>query len=371
MYDFLRNNVLDARGFFAPTVGQYKQNEFGITAGGPVYLPKVYDGRNKTFWHFSYSGFRYRGGITTSQTTFPTAVMLQGDFSDFTDSKGNIIPIFDPATTRPDGNGGLTRDQFQCNGVLNVICPDRFSPISKQFLPLMPAATLPGNINNALIAVSGAHTNQDDWVIKVDHTFNAKYVLHGSYEKSSTISQTSPAFNSPLAGYGLSDYPSFEPRISLDQSLRSNLQNTIPVGYNRAAGPQNILPINETLSTPISPTGYTFPAISIAGYVGYGQGSTTPIARIPAFGFFDNLNWIKGRHILQFGGDLRWEDETKRANNNFPASYNFVGTETSLPNSPNFPVWGIREPKRKLEPILRLLAKSVPKPICPASFNSA
>jgi hypothetical protein len=340
VYDFLRNDVLDARGFFPANRDQYKQNEFGVTAGGPVYIPRVYDGRNRTFWHFAYGGFRFRGGVTTRQTTFPTAAMLKGDFTHFTDSQGNLIPIYDPATTRPDGRGGLTRDQFQCNSVPNVICPDRISPISTQFLPLMPASTLPGNVNNALVSVAGAHTNQDDWTIKVDHSFSAKYVLHGSYEKTSTISQSAPAYSSPLAGYGLSDYPSFEPRLSLDQSLAPNLQNVTSIGYNRAAGPQNILPINNNLSSPISPVGYTFPAITIAGYVAYGNGSTTPIARIPAFGFFDNLTWVKGRHTLQFGVDLRWEDETKRANNNFPATYNFATTETSLPDSPNFPLWG-------------------------------
>ena len=70
---------------------------------------------------------------------------MKGDFSHFTDSAGNLIPIYDPATTRSDGAGGFTRDQFSCNGVLNVICPARFSTISSQFLPYVPVADLPGN----------------------------------------------------------------------------------------------------------------------------------------------------------------------------------------------------------------------------------
>lgn len=340
IYDFLRNNVLDARGFFAPTTGQYKQNEFGPTLGGPVYIPKIYDGRNRTFFHFSYGGFRYRGGISNSLTTFPTAAEEQGDFTGLVNSSGQLIPIYDPATTVSDGSGGLTRQQFQCNGVLNVICPDRFSTVSKAFVPLMPSVPGPQLVNNALVAIAGAHTNQDDWTIKVDHNISPKYVLHGSYEKTSTVTYGAPAFNSPLAEYGGSDYPSFEPRLSLDMSLRANLQNTVSISYNRAAGPQNVFPINKSTDTPISPLGYTYPLIGIAGYVSYGAGTTTPIARIPAFGFFDNLTWVKGHHTLQFGVDLRWEDETKRANNNFPPSFNFASTETSLPDSPNFATWG-------------------------------
>jgi hypothetical protein len=340
IYDFLRNDVLDARGFFAPTVGQYKQNEFGPTLGGPVYIPKIYDGRNRTFFHFSYGGFRFRGGTVSSQTTFPTAAQKQGDFSNYTNAQGQVIPIYDPATTAPDGAGGLTRSQFSCNGALNVICPNRISPISQVFLPLMPSAPFPGDLNNALVSVIGARTNQDDWTVKVDHTISSKYVFHGSYEKTNTTSTSAPSYNSPLAGYGTSVYPSFEPRMSLDMSLRPNLQNNVSIGYNRAAGPQNVLPINTSTNSPISPEGYAYPAITIPGYVGYGNGDTTPIARIPAFGLFDNLTWVKGHHTLQFGVDLRWEDETKRANNNYPGSYNFANTETSLPDSPNFALWG-------------------------------
>ena len=59
--------------------------------GGPVYLPKLYNGKNKTFFHFAYSGFRFRGGIRTTLTTFPTASMKNGNFSELLDAKGNAI----------------------------------------------------------------------------------------------------------------------------------------------------------------------------------------------------------------------------------------------------------------------------------------
>ena len=76
-YDFLRNDALDARGFFAKTRSVYRQNDYGFTAGGPVYLPKLYDGRNKSFFFISYEGFRNRVGANASIFSVPTPEMFR------------------------------------------------------------------------------------------------------------------------------------------------------------------------------------------------------------------------------------------------------------------------------------------------------
>jgi hypothetical protein len=87
-YDFLRNDHLDARGFFAKTRSIYKQNDFGASAGGPVVLPKIYSGRNRTFFFLSYEGFRNRLGSNGTILTVPTPEMYKGDFSNWVNSKG-------------------------------------------------------------------------------------------------------------------------------------------------------------------------------------------------------------------------------------------------------------------------------------------
>src|SRR5437660_7273409 len=84
-YDFVRNDDLDARGFFAPTRSVYKQNDFGTTFGGPIYFPKIYNGKNRTFFFTSYEGFRNRVGSTTI-TSVPTPEMYQGNFSNWVNS---------------------------------------------------------------------------------------------------------------------------------------------------------------------------------------------------------------------------------------------------------------------------------------------
>jgi outer membrane receptor protein involved in Fe transport len=98
-FEFLRNNVLDARNFFTPpgaTVTPYKQNQFGGTVAGPVIIPKLYNGRDKTFFYASYEGFRNHSQATSSPYRVPTASELSGDLSDFPQQ------IYNPFSTTPD-----------------------------------------------------------------------------------------------------------------------------------------------------------------------------------------------------------------------------------------------------------------------------
>jgi hypothetical protein len=130
-FEFLRNNVLDSRPFFSPSVAVERQNEFGFTVGGPVYIPKIYNGKDKTFFFFAYTGFKLRhGAAATNYVTEPTSAMLEGDFSSLL---ADGITIYDPATTAPDGNGGFTRQPFPGN----KIDPSRFDPAAKALLSFL------------------------------------------------------------------------------------------------------------------------------------------------------------------------------------------------------------------------------------------
>src|SRR5205085_10791716 len=99
-FDYLRNDKLDAAGWTVnqrrPFLGKSKvrQQEFGASVGGPVYIPKVYNGRNKTFFYFTYNGYRQNAAVGTGVASVPTALMKQGDFSEL----GSKL-IYDPAST--------------------------------------------------------------------------------------------------------------------------------------------------------------------------------------------------------------------------------------------------------------------------------
>src|SRR5438094_6284580 len=103
-YEFLRNQDLDARGFFAATKAVYKQNDFGVTVGGPVWLPKIYNGRNKTFFFFSYEGFRNRVGATATPYSVPPPEFFTGDLHNWVNSSGRMIQVYDPSTTTLQGS---------------------------------------------------------------------------------------------------------------------------------------------------------------------------------------------------------------------------------------------------------------------------
>ena len=91
-YEFLRNNDFDSNNFFSNAAhianSIYKQNDFGVTAGGPVWIPKIYHGKDKTFFFFSYEGFRNRVGANGTAFTVPTPEMYTGDFSKWVTSSG-------------------------------------------------------------------------------------------------------------------------------------------------------------------------------------------------------------------------------------------------------------------------------------------
>jgi len=214
-YEYLRNEKLDARGFFAPKTPLNKQNEFGITAGGPVIIPKLYNGKDKTFFYGWYSGFRLsREAGANSLDTLPTAAMKGGDLSNLlgaqigADALGRPVftgEIYDPATTRTvpagavDPNTGvinagassaILRDAFGATAAngwrpSNIIPSGRIDPVAAKMFaqfanpPACPSC-LGGYINNWLTTYKNlAPANQ--WGAKVDHNIGDSHRLMGEY----------------------------------------------------------------------------------------------------------------------------------------------------------------------------------------------
>jgi hypothetical protein len=172
-YEFLRNDALDARRFFERQKGVYKQHDFGFSAGGPVVIPKLYDGRNKSFWFGSMEWFRNRVGANSEQFSVPTPEMFRGDFSNWVDASGRRAVIYDPATTRVE-NGQTIRDPFPNN----IIPENRISPFAKAVLAQVGAVARPNNgaapgtsayvRNNFINAIGTKLDPWNKWSIKGD-----------------------------------------------------------------------------------------------------------------------------------------------------------------------------------------------------------
>ena len=173
LFEFFRHDALDSIDYFSKALGRPKppleQHDFGGVFGGPVMVPGLYNGRNKTFFFASYEAYRNKSAAAPRTVTIPTAAMHAGDFSEWRDANGNLIPIYDPATTRVNPNGtGFVRDPFPGN----IIPSDRFSQISREVLNLATMRPdLPG-VRNNFVYTPGDAISTNPWnkfSIKLDH----------------------------------------------------------------------------------------------------------------------------------------------------------------------------------------------------------
>jgi hypothetical protein len=176
VYEFWRNDVLEANSFINNSIGEGKPRQryhlFGATAGGPVYIPKVYNGRNRTFVFGSWESIR-QADPTSLLTTVPTEAQRSGDFSNAVDPQGRPLMIFDPFTQRPNPAvpGGFLRDPFPGNRIpRSAMDPVSLNILEHYSLPNKPGAG-PTGVDNFFW--SGASPDDyDSFIIRADHNFS-------------------------------------------------------------------------------------------------------------------------------------------------------------------------------------------------------
>jgi hypothetical protein len=198
VYNFLRNDALDEKGFFEPTKGVYRQNNFGASWGGPVKLPRLYNGQNKTFFFAAYEGFHNQQAQNALTLSVPTPEMYAGDFSNWVDSQGRLLVIYDPATTRPSPSGtGFIRDPFPGNR----IPAERFSAVARQYVALARTAVVPnrpglvpgtfGYVSNNFTSPGGTTVETTHkYSLKVDHSLSSAH--HVAYLFNRTRNRSNP-----------------------------------------------------------------------------------------------------------------------------------------------------------------------------------
>jgi hypothetical protein len=192
---------------------------------GPVRIPKIYDGHNRTFFTFGYEGTRQRG-YGQAVSSVPTAAMVAGDFS-------AVGSIFDPATTRPNPAGaGFVRTPFPGN----IIPGNRVDPVAQKVLPLgYPLPNRAGVANNYVTA-GPTINNVDSFNARVDHNFNDKNRLTGRYIGQRVFLQSLTRYPGP-AGAGDTNLHLFENTqnqvVSVEDTylIRPSLVNTLRFGY--------------------------------------------------------------------------------------------------------------------------------------------
>ena len=333
---FADNNHFDARGFFAPAKAFRNQNEYGFTLGGPVWIPKVYNGRNKTFFFVNFDQFYIRGGQLTGLNTTATGKMLQGDFSEWPG------PIYDPRSTQIGANGIATRTQFPGN----LIPQSAFSAVTSKMLQYIPPASLPGLANNAIAPLSSPKGDARTHGFKIDHAFSEKHRISGMYNstdrpyiKSPGPSRLLPVGDTTaIANYNLQDVTTNIVRINYDWTISPTLLNHIGVGFSRFRNPNFSLSYNQGWEQPnggkLGLTGTQFdlfPTIqfSTQSYTRFGDNIASD-NYFNTLTLLDNLTWVKGKHTIKAGAEIQAHRDNFRNFGSGGGVFNFSALETGL-----------------------------------------
>ncbi len=297
------------------------RNEFGASMGGPLYIPKVYNGKNKTFWFFAWESRRQLSDAYLGYHV-PTAAMRAGDFSGLVNSNGIQTKIYDPITTAYDAaTGAYTRQQFNYGGKLNAIDPSRASPLWNSLMKITPMPTLP-NVN-PLIAPNwfgNAQTtiNDDTYAGRIDHHFTDRDIFYARYSKNDMLDDAPFSASVPLLTNDANRNAYISPAQSLATSyvhlFSPTLFNELLVSVFRQAFYQSSNPTAPTdydsmLGLPNPYGGMQWPDVMSIGLAGSQWRTVYPNADHSTFyQVNDNVTKIVGKHQLMVGGHFRRDD---------------------------------------------------------------
>jgi Carboxypeptidase regulatory-like domain/TonB dependent receptor-like, beta-barrel len=334
-YEFLRNKVLNANTFFANEAGisrpPFTQNQFGANAGGPVVIPGVYNGKDKTFWFFGWESFRLRQGITFTDT-MPTAAELNGDFSNLRDSSGNLIPIYDPLTvcgefgnpacaTNSSGQPIYTRQPFPNN----KIPANRLNTTALKLASLWAQPNIPGqqytNINNFTTNVSRGGNN-NSIISRIDHTISDKQHIFGRYSYWNNLNLAADPLGTGECLFGECTEKYHTNDIVLDDTytFTPTLISDIHVGFDRMVYDRiPVVPTGVDLTSVGWPASYNdaippplrvIPNPCVVGMSedlfcngGVSLGSVI-IARTNDWDFTGDITKVHGHHTLKMGAQF-------------------------------------------------------------------
>lgn len=335
LFEFVRNDRLDARNYFN-YVGQpkppFRRNQFGASASGPIWFPKIYNGRNKTFFFADYFGNRERKGLTFVNTV-PTAQNRTGDFSTFTDTRGTLIRIYDPMTTRLNPSFDSTKPVSATNPQYlrdlfanNTVPAGRINAISRNVAGIYPLPNAPGNFNNFTIAVPRT-IDDDGGNIRVDHQFSDKdtFFARYSYESfrlSAPQGQANCCLPTPpeaaqkydlgpyVAGTQVTQLATSGLAVNEAHVFRPNLINEFRGGFARTEPFTRQSDYGHSAATSLGIQGVNIsefssgiPGIDVADFTGLsgGPGFLPARPRETHWQIEDGISWTRGRHTTKFG----------------------------------------------------------------------
>ena len=341
VFEYYRSNDFFAADSFSQPNGvpQNVWNQFGGSLGGPIK-------KDKLFFFGDFQGMRNHFATSSLYTT-PIDAFKAGDFS----SIAATDPIYDPSTGNPDGTG---RTQISCNGVLNVICPNRISPAAKNLLALLPEPTVPGQINNNFTVARPALFDQNQFDTRVDYFVTPKTVAFGKFSYFNASFYTNNVFGAVGGGPALAGAVNSGNSFDHDKSTMVDYQHTFSptllqdfrFAFSRIFISELQLDASSNEATKVGipdinlGTVYTsgLPALQVDGPTSaftMGDIGLPFYEHEATFQFYDTWTKISGRHTFKFGADIEKffgirTDVSGRGN--FDFSQNLTGNP-AVPNS--------------------------------------
>ena len=309
LYEFVRNDAFDARNTFATSVAPFRYNQYGIALGGPVWIPKVYDGRNKTFFFGNWEQWNYN---KQSQpiTTVPTALQRAGDFSQSFNANGVLIPIYDPATTRLNPSGsGYIRDIFPGN----IIPTSRLDPVAVNVNAFYPAPNRTPtsaftNANNYIGAVSNIRSMQQ-YTTRMDHHISDSDTMFGrfTYFRHNDDNGAQSPWPNPVVRARNDSFETRNAVVSETHVFTPTLVNEIRVGIARQYFPFQVDSYNggwpQKLGLPASVPATAFPNFG-NGLTGFPT-QTVGLRGALTWQFTDTMTIVRGNHSIKTGFETR------------------------------------------------------------------
>jgi hypothetical protein len=312
VFEYARRDRWNATQWGAPQKALDKEDNFGANLGGPIKIPGLWADNRKHYFYVDVEGFRIEGGVNQPTLSIPSIRQRNGDFSDWRDANGILIPIFDPATTRVLPDGRVVRDPFPGN----IIPANRITPEARQFLQFLPTPTSDGPLNNYLVPTPVPDTivaNSDHYFLRLD-----SYLGQNDHVAISLWHQRAPVKFFSTLPHEIANETFSKPqnawvnRFNWDHTFGPNLLTHVSFGYlnrNEGYGSVNldaadVLPQIAGVVSHNAP-----PRIDFSdGFASFGneQGvNTSNITTRPTYIFNNLTTWIRTNHTLKFGFEYR------------------------------------------------------------------
>lgn len=334
LWEYVRNDAFNARNTFQQSVTVFRQNQFGASAGGPVTLPKLYHGKNKTFFFGAYEGFRY-SRAANSFLHLPTDAELSGNLA-------GEAQAFNPFTTRPDPNrpGSFIRDPFPGNQIPANLIDQRLVGLFKQ---IRPPLFNTGVANNNAIDNTPFRQSQNEFTARIDQTLGAKDSFWFRYSalyfdtagSGGMPGQTRSVTDNPGQNFGASWVHTFGPSLILQaQYGRSHQEtNSGTVYTNLSESTIQSLGYDPNFSRNFIGDFAVMPSIGIAGFNGIpGISRSLNPNETNVHQWKANVSKIFGNHTLRFGAELNSSTFESLYNS---ANAGFSFQQTSDPSQPS------------------------------------